>query len=189
MKRLVLLALLSLGLCVPSASPASFKALKFKPYTFGYVKDGFLGAARPRNRILVGRTRAQALRWDRSIWHRYTAAPQAADFVTQTTLGVFLLDRPTAAVQGVVVTSLAVSGGTLFLTLSVSPYPVNLRGPGVDSPIEYFELPGPPSSGYHAFTIVTVAKAAAAHVRRVIVTQEVYDPSDPLVVDVPVLPF
>jgi hypothetical protein len=190
-KRLVLLALLSLGLCVPSASagPASSKAVKFTPYTFGYVKDGFLGAARPRNRILVGRTRVQALRWDRSIWHRYTAAPQAADFVTQATLGVFLIDRPTVAVQGVVVTSLAVSGGTLFLTLSVSPYPVTLRGPGVDSPIEYFGLPGPPSSGYHAFTIVTVAKAAVAHVRRVVVTQELYDPDGPLVVDVPVLPF
>jgi hypothetical protein len=35
--------------------------------------------------------------------------------------------------------------------------------------------------------VVTVARAAVAHVRRVVVTEEVYDP-DPLVVDVPVLP-
>jgi hypothetical protein len=58
----------------------------------------------------------------------------------------------------------------------------------VDSPIEYLGLPDAPSARYHAFTIVTVAKAAVADVRRVVVTQEVYDPNDPLVVDVPVLP-
>ena len=83
-------------------------------------------------------------------------------------------------------TSLAVSSGTLLLTLAVSPYPPELRGPGVDAPIEYFGLPWAPSTRYHAFTVVTVAKAAVAQVRRVIVTQEVYEPSDPLVVDVPV---
>jgi hypothetical protein len=58
----------------------------------------------------------------------------------------------------------------------------------VDAPIEYLGLPWAPSARYHAFTIVTVAKAAAAQVRRVVVTQEVYEPSNPLVVDVPVLP-
>ena len=138
MKRLVLLGALSLGLCIPSASayPAGTTPVKFTPYTFGYVRDGFLGAARPRNRILIGRTRARTLRWDASIWHWYTAPPEAADFSTQAVLGVFLVDRPVLAVQGVVVTSLAVSNGTLSLTLKVSPIPVILRGPGVESPIE-----------------------------------------------------
>jgi hypothetical protein len=56
----------------------------------------------------------------------------------------------------------------------------------VDAPIEYLGLPWAPSARYHAFTVVTVAKAAA-QVRRVIVTEETYQPSDPLVVDVPVL--
>lgn len=91
-------------------------------------------------------------------------------------------------VQGVVVTSLIVSDGTLFLMLKVSPYPIVLRGPGVDSPIEYFQLPGAPSALYHAFTIVTVTRAAVAHVHRVVVTQEEYEPC-PLVVDVPNLPY
>jgi hypothetical protein len=181
---------LSVGLCIPSASAgtAATRPIKFTPYTFGYVKDGFLGATSPPNRILIGRTRAQTLRWDASIWHWYTAPPQAADFSTQAVLGVFLVDRPVLAVQGVVVTSLAVSNRTLSLTLKVSPIPVILRGPGVESPIAYFGLPGPPSARYHAFTVVTVAKAAVAHVQRVVVTEEVYDP-DPLVVDVPTLPF
>jgi hypothetical protein len=189
-RPLLLLAVLSVGLCVPSASAgtAATRPIKFTPYAFGYVRDGFLGAARPRNRILIGRTRAQTLRWDASIWHRYTAPPQAADFARQAVLGVFLVDRPNLAVQGVVVTSVAVTDGTLSLTLKVSPWPVNLRGPGVDSPIAVFQLPGAPSARYHAFTVVTVARAAVAHVRRVVVTQEVYD-SDALVVDVPNLPF
>jgi hypothetical protein len=186
----MLLVVLSLGLCVPSASagPAATSQLKFKPYTFGYARDGFLGAARPRNRILIGRTRAQALRWDRSIWHSYTSAPQAGNFVTEALVGVFLLDRPAPAIQGVIVTSLAVSGGTLSLTLKVSPYPIELHGPGPDSPDEYFLLPPAPSARYHAFTLVSVARSAVAHVRRVVVTQEVYEP-DPLVVDVPSLPY
>jgi len=202
-RPLRLLAVLSLGLCIPTASadPAATRAVKFTPYAFGYVRDGFLGAARPRNRILIGRTHAQTLRWDNSIWHRFTAPPQAADFDTQAVLGVFLVDRPAAVwgpgappfpqppdVSGVVVTSLAVRSRTLLLTLAVSPYPPELRGPGVDAPIEYLGLPWAPSARYHAFTIVTVAKAAAAQVRRVVVTQEVYEPSNPLVVDVPVLP-
>jgi hypothetical protein len=201
-KRLLPVAALILALSVSSASadPAATRAVKFKPYTFGYVRDGFLGAARPRNRILVGRTRAQALGWDKWIWQRGTTAPQSADFASQTLVGVFLVDRPAAAavwgqgvpqfpdVSGVAVTSLAVRSGTLLLTLAVSPYPPELRGPGVDSPIEYLQLPWAPSARYHAFTLVTVAKAAVAQVRRVIVTQEVYEPSDPLVVDVPVLP-
>ena len=91
-------------------------------------------------------------------------------------------------VSGVAVTSLAISSGTLLLTLAVSPYPPELRGPGVESPIEYWGLPWAPSARYHAFTVVTVAKAAVAQARRVIVTQEVYETSDPLVVDVPALP-
>src|SRR5205823_4079177 len=86
-------------------------------------------------------------RWDEWIWHNSTAAPQAANFVTQVALGVFLLDRPAHAVQGVVVTSLAVSDGTLSLTLKVSPYPITPHGPGADSPDEYFELPRSPPSG------------------------------------------
>ena len=203
MRRLLLLAVLTVGFCIPSASAgtAATRPIKFTPYTFGYVRDGFLGAARPRNRILIGRSRAQTLRWDASIWHRYTAPPQAADFATQAVLGVFLLDRRAAVwgpgalpfpqppdVSGVVVTSLAVRSRTLLLTLAASPYPPELRGPGVDAPIEYLGLPWAPSARYHAFTIVTVAKAAAAQVRRVVVTQEVYEPSNPLVVDVPVLP-
>jgi hypothetical protein len=85
------------------------------------------------------------------------------------------------------VTSVAVSDGTLSLTLKVSPIPVVLRGPSVESPTTYFGLPGPPSARYHAFTVVTVARAAVANVRPVVVTQEVYDPN-PLVVDAPVLP-
>jgi hypothetical protein len=203
-KRLLLVAVLIPGLSVSSASadPAAITAVKFKAYTFGYVRDGFLGAARPRNRILVGRTRAQALRWDKWIWPRGTTAPQSADFASQTLVGVFLVDRPAAVfapddffpmpqppdVSGVAVTSLAISSGTLLLTLAVSPYPPELRGPGVESPIEYWGLPWAPSARYHAFTVVTVAKAAVAQVRRVIVTQEVYETSDPLVVDVPALP-
>ena len=202
MRPLLLLAALSLGLCIPTASadPAATRAVKFTPYAFGYVRDGFLGAAHLRNRILIGRTRAQALRWDKWIWQRGTTAPQSADFASQSLVGVFLVDRPAPAavfgpgappfpdVSGVAVTSLAVSSGTLLLTLAVSPYPPELRGPGVDAPIEYFGLPWAPSTRYHAFTVVTVAKAAVAQVHRVIVTQEVYEPSDPLVVDVPVLP-
>src|SRR5437763_8990518 len=145
----MLLALLSLGLCVPSASPgpAATRTVKFKPYTFGFVRDGFLGAVRPRNRILIGRTRAQGFRWDEWIWHNSTAAPQAANFVTQVALGVFLLDRPAHAVQGVVVTSLAVSDGTLSLTLKVSPYPITLHGPGADSPDSTLNSPRPLPSG------------------------------------------
>jgi hypothetical protein len=186
----VLLGVLSLGLCIPSASAgtAATRPVKFTPYTFGYVRDGFLGTARPRNRILIGRTRTQTLRWDASIWHRYTAPPQEADFATQAVLGVFLVDRPARAVQGVVVTSLAVSDGTLSLALKVSPWPIYLRGPSAESPTTYFGLPGPPSARYHAFTVVTVARAAVANVGRVVVTEELYDP-DPLVVDVPNLPF
>jgi hypothetical protein len=202
-KRLLPVAVLILGLSVSSASagPAATRAVKFKPYTFGYVRDGFLGAAHLRNRILIGRTHAQAQRWDKWIWHRGTTAPQSADFASQTLVGVFLVDRPAAVsgpfalpppqppdVSGVVVTSLAVRSGTLLLTLAVSPYPPELRGPGVDAPIEYLGLPWAPSARYHALTIVTVAKAAVAQVRRVIVTQEVSEPCDPLVVDVPVLP-
>jgi hypothetical protein len=186
----MLLAVLSLGLCVPSASagPAATRPVKFKPYTFGAVRDGFLGAARPRNRILIARTRAQALRWDESIWRHYTWAPQAANFVTGAVIGVFLLDRPASDIQGVVVTSLSVSDGTLFLTLAVSPSPVVLHGPDPDgTPLAYFTLPGPPSARYHAFTLVSVPRAAVAHVRRVVVAHEVYDPN-PLVVDVPILP-
>jgi len=183
-----------------SADPAATTAVKFKAYTFGYVRDGFLGAARPRNRILVGRTRAQAVRWDKWIWPRGTTAPQSADFANQTLVGVFLVDRPVPVpvfgptappfpdVSGVAVTSLAISSGTLLLTLAVSPFPPELRGPGVESPIEYWGLPWAPSARYHAFTVVTVAKATVAQVRRVVVTQEVYETSDPLVVDVPVLP-
>jgi len=189
-RPLLLLAVLSLGLCIPTASadPAATRAVKFTPYAFGYVRDGFLGAARPRNRILIGRTHAQTLRWDNSIWHRFTAPPQAADFDTQAVLGVFLVDRPALTLQGVIVMSATVIDGTLSLTLKVSPWPINLRGPGVDSPIAVFQLPGAPSARYHAFTVVTVARAAVAHVRRVVVTQEVHDP-DALVVDVPNLPF
>jgi hypothetical protein len=202
MKLLVLLAVL-IGLSVSSASagPTATRAVNFKAYTFGYVRDGLLGAARPRNRILIGRTQAQALRWDKWIWHRGTTPPQSADFASQTLVGVFLVDRPAAVwgpgalpfpqppdVSGVVVTSLAVRSRTLLLTLATSPYPPDLRGPGVDAPIEYLGLPWAPSARYHALTIVTVAKAAVAQVRRVIVTQEVYEPSNPLVVDVPVLP-
>ena len=197
--------MLILGLSVSSASadPAATKAVKFKAYTFGYVRDGFLGAAHLRNRILIGRTRAQALRWDKWIWQRGTTAQQSADFASQTLVGVFLVDRPAPAavwgpgappfpqppdVSGVAVTSLAVRSRTLLLTLADSPYPPELRGPGVDAPIEYLGLPWAPSARYHAFTIVTVAQAAVAQVRRVIVTQEAYEPSDPLVVDVPALP-
>ena len=203
MKRLLLVAVLILGLSVSSASAgaAATRAVKFKAYTFGYVRDGFLGAARPRNRILIGRTQAQALRWDKWMWHRGTTPPQSADFASQALVGVFLVDRPAAVwgpgappfpqppdVSGVAVTSLAVRSRTLLLTLADSPYPPELRGPGVDAPIEYLGLPWAPSARYHAFTIVTVAKAAVAQVRRVIVTQEAYEPSDLLVVDVPALP-
>ena len=203
MWRLLPVAVLILGLSVSSASagPAATRAVKFKAYTFGYVRDGFLGAARPRNRILIGRTQAQALRWDKWMWHRGTTPPQSADFASQALVGVFLVDRPAAVwgpgappfpqppdVSGVAVTSLAVRSRTLLLTLADSPYPPELRGPGVDAPIEYLGLPWAPSARYHAFTIVTVAKAAVAQVRRVIVTQEAYEPSDPLVVDVPALP-
>ena len=99
MKRLLLVAVLILGLSVPSAAagPAATRAVKFEAYTFGYVRDGFLGAARPRNRVLVGRTRAQALRWDKWIWQRDTTAPQSADFASQSLVGVFLVDRPAPA--------------------------------------------------------------------------------------------
>ena len=99
MKRLLLVAVLILGLSVPSAAagPAATRAVKFEAYTFGYVRDGFLGAARPRNRVLVGRTRAQALRWDKWIWQRDTTAPQSADFASQSLVGVFLVDRPALA--------------------------------------------------------------------------------------------
>lgn len=181
--------MLSLGLCVPSASAGSAAArtIKFKPYTFGYVRDGFLGAARPRNRILIGRTPEQALRWDKSIRHYLTTAPQYADFTKDALIGVFLLARPSLDLQGVAVTSLVVSSGTLLVKLVVSPYPPFLCGPGVDSPTECFGRPGAPTPRYHAFTIVSVARAAVAHVRRVVVTQEVYDPN-PLMVHVPYLP-
>src|SRR4051794_24972941 len=134
MKRLVLLAAL-IGLSVSSASagPTATRAVNFKAYTFGYVRDGLLGAARPRNRILIGRTQAQALRWDKWIWHRGTTPPQSADFASQTLVGVFLVDRRAAVwgpgalplpqppdVTGVVVTSLAVRSRTLLLTLATS---------------------------------------------------------------------
>jgi len=65
---------------------------------------------------------------------------------------------------------------------------VVLHGPDPDgTPLAYFSLPGPPSPRYHAFMIVTVAKAAVARVHRVVVTDEVYDPNE-IVVDVPYLP-
>lgn len=190
-KRSLLLALLSLAL-IPSASarPVSTTPLKFKPYTFGYVRDGFLGAARPQNRVLIGRTRAQALRWDDWVWHFYYSpgAPQAANFVTQASVGVFLLKRPAQNVQGVVVTSLAVSDGTLSVTLKVSPYPIVLHGLDPDgTPLAYCSLPDAPSGRYHAFTMVSVARTALAHIRRVVVRQEVYDPNQ-LVVDVRACP-
>jgi hypothetical protein len=186
---LLVLVVLSLGLCVPSATadPAT-TPVTFKPYAFGYVRDGFLGATQPRNRVLIGRTRAQALRWDKWINTRATAVPQYADFHSQALIGVFLVDHPARAVEGVAVRSLAISGGTLLLKLEVSRYPPVLRGSWFESPIEYWALPPAPSARYHAFTIVTVAKVAAARVRRVVVTQEVYAVDDFLVVDVPVLP-
>ena len=180
-----------------SASPAFTTRVKFKPYTFGYVRDGFLGAAKARNRILIARTKAQALRWDGSIRHYLTTAPQYADFGREALIGVFLLDRRPAPpfpqeprpldVEGVAVTNMSVNNGTLLVTLEVSPYPIELCGPGVDSPIECFILPPAPSQRYHAFAIVSVARAALADIRRVVVTQEAYSVC-PIQVDVPNLP-
>jgi hypothetical protein len=199
MKRIPLLALLSLGLCASSASADSGATapVKFTPYTFGYVKEGLLGPARPRNRILIAKTKAQALLWDRAIRHNLTTAPQYADFGGEALIGVFLLARRPSPpfpqqprpldVEGVAVTSMAVGNGTLFLTLEVSPYSIELCGPGIDSPTECFILPPAPSQRDHAFAIFSVAKAALAHVRRLVVTQEVYD-SCPIQVDVPNLP-
>jgi hypothetical protein len=179
---------------------AAIGAVKFKPYAFGYVRDGFLDAARPRNRILIARTPAQGLRWDKWITHRRTTAPQYADFASQALVGIFLLNRRSfpfprpgtgpprppgpSDVNGVVVTSLARSNGTLLLSLALSPFPVELCGPGVESPNECFQPSSAPSLRYHALTIVAVARAAVAHVRRVVVTEEVYDPN-PLQVHFP----
>lgn len=181
-------------------SGAAIKTVKFKPYTFGYVRDGFLDAARPRDRILIARTPAQGLRWDKWITHRQTTAPQYADFASQALVGIFLLNRRSfpfpqpgtgslrpprpSDVNGVVVRSLARSNGTLLLTLAVSPFPVELCGPGLESPNECFQPSSAPSLRYHALTIVAVAREALAHVRRVVVTQEVSDPN-PLQVHFP----
>jgi hypothetical protein len=203
-KRCLLLALLvSLGLSATSAAARSAAptAITYTPYTFGYVKDGFLGAARPRDRIVIATTKRQALGWDRSIAHRMTTAPQYADFKAKALIGVFLLERSAAVgapfpqlpgppeVTGVAVTSLAVENGTLSLTLASSPYPVELCGPGVDSPIECFQPFLAPSAAYHAFAIVSVPKAAVAEVRRIVVTRETYDPCTPIQVNVPNLPL
>jgi len=188
------------GSALPSASaaPVAARSVKFEPFTFSFVRDGFLGATKPRNRVLIGASRPQTLRWDKWFWHHYTAAPQAGDFRTQALIGVFLLDRRASPpffqqprphdVGGVAVTKLVVSDETLSLRLAVSPYPIVLHGPAPDgTPLAYFSLPGAPSARYHAFTIVSVAKAVVAHVRRVVVTEEVDDPN-PIVVDVPSLP-
>jgi len=200
-KRLLLLGPLIVGIVLPgaSATPVAKSSIRFKPYTFSFVKDGFLGETRPHNRVLIGTSRGQTLRWDQWLLHHYTTAPQAGNFRTQALVGVFLLNRRASppgpqqqprpgAVSGVAVTSVAVSNGTLSLTLKVSPYPVVLHGPDPDgTPLAYFHLPPAPSPRYHAFTIVTVAKAAVAHVHRIVVTEEVYDPNE-IVVDVPYLP-
>jgi hypothetical protein len=176
-------------------------AATFTPYTFGYVKDGFLGAARPRNRIVIATTKPQALRWDKSIAHRMTTAPQYADFRRRALIGIFMLDRPAAVgapfpqlpgppeITGVAVTGLAVDRGTISLTLASSPYPVELCGPGVDAPIECFQPALAPSGGFHAFAIVSVPRAVVAQVHRIVVTQEAYDPCTPIQVDVPNLPI
>jgi hypothetical protein len=74
-----------------------------------------------------------------------------------------------------------------FLDAESEPISDSRRGPRGGLAIEYFGLPGARSARYHAFTIVTVVRAAVARVRRVVVTQEEYDLNH-LVVDVPTLP-
>ncbi len=158
------------------ATPVAEKAVGFKLYTDGYVREGFLGAVRLRNRILIARTYRQALRWDKWIYHPHTTAPQASDFSRHALIGVFLLDR--AAANGVIVSSASVSNGTLLLTIHRSGLPpASECGPGVDAPIECTTW-GPPTPLrlFHPFTLVTVAKAAMADVRRIVVTHEVEDP-------------
>jgi hypothetical protein len=156
----------------------------YHAYASGYVREGFLGSREARDRFLIARTPAQGSRWDRWITHHRVSPPQSADFTRQALVGVFLLGRPSDAVQGVAVTKMRLRGGTLRLKLVVSPRPIDSCGPGPDAPVECQPFYKPHNETYHAFTIVAIPKARAARVRRIVVVAQRRDPN-PLQVAVP----
>jgi hypothetical protein len=157
----------------------------YHSYASGYVRDGFLGSRQARDRFVIARTPAEGLRWDRWITHHRVSPPQAADFTRQALVGVFLLGRPSSQVQGVAVREMHLNGGTLRLSIVVSPVPIATCGPGADgSDHECRPFYKPPNGRYHAFTIVAVPKATAVRARRIVVTRERRD-SGPIEVAIP----
>jgi hypothetical protein len=155
---------------IAPALPGGEQPISYHPYSFGYVREGFLGDPRPRTRILIARTRKDGLRWGRWLTHRRTTPPADAYFAGETLVGVFLLGN--LAAQGVEVTGATVSDKTLELTLEVSSLPVARCG--IDPDVGYacrpmFRAP----RGYHAMTIISVSRASMKAVTRVVVTREV----------------
>jgi hypothetical protein len=140
----------------------------YHAYATGYVREGFLGSHQARDRFLIARTPAEGLRWDRWISHHQVSPPQSADFTRQALVGVFLLGQSLAQVRSVAVARMQLRGGTLRLTLVVSPRPTHTCGPSPDTCRQYYK----PHARYHAFTIVAVPRATAARVRRIVVAHE-----------------
>jgi len=138
----------------------------YHAYATGYVREGFLGSRKARDRVLIARTPAEGLRWDQWISHHQVSPPQSADFTRQALVGVFLLGRPLATVRSVAIAKLLLRGGMLRLTLVVAPRPTHTcgRSPDVCSQLE--------KAGYHAFTIVAVPRARVARVRRIVIAHE-----------------
>ena len=153
----------------PPSKPRSYHSPPiYHAYASGYVREGFLGSHQARDRLLIARTPAEGLRWDQWISHHQVSPPQSADFTRQALVGVFLLGRPLAMVRSVAVTKMHLRGGTLRLTLVVSPRPTHSCGPSPDACRQFYK----PHAGYHAFTIVAVPRAQAARVRRIVIAQE-----------------
>jgi hypothetical protein len=101
----------------------------YHAYATGYVREGFLGSHQARDRLLIATTPAEGLRWDRWISHHQVSPPQSADFTRQALVGVFLLGQSLAQVRSVAVAKMHLRGGTLRLTLVVSPRPTHTCGP------------------------------------------------------------
>jgi hypothetical protein len=150
--------------------PRGEQSISYHPYSFGYVREGFLGDRRQRNRILFARTRKDGVRWGRWLTHRRTTPPGDAYFAAETLVGVFLLGN--AAAQGVEVTGATVSDNTLALTLEVSSLPVGRCGNDPDLGYACQAMFSAPR-GYHAMTIISVPRKSMTAVTRVVVTREV----------------
>jgi len=157
---------------------ANGRPIAFRPYSFGYVKEGFLRASKPRDRVLIARTRKQGLLWDRWLTHRRASPPGAAYFPGETLLGVFLLGHPSSTAQAAVITKVVVSGTTVALALRVSRFPLERCGSDPVSGAVCRPMYKPPSLRYHAMAIITVPRKTLKGIRRVVVKREVRDTNE-----------